>query len=200
MRDTYLIVLISLCLTQLGTARPLPSAAQPASQQPDGRHRRSLSQVFTDSPYIPGTSILRTGRYSRLSSGVAGALQASDVKAAARYGGDTSLLVNAAATYTAGRTSRSVRADQADEDVQSAIRSGSASRAAYGASGATALWSAAGGGLKNDVGTRAEMAGEATAAAIRASLDNPNDAFRATATGDVQASSVSWPSSFATWT
>lgn len=160
--------------------------------------RRRLSQ-FTDNGNVQGTQFLRTNRYSRLSKSAADALQSNDAQSAARVG-DTTLLTASQASYTAGRTSREDRADLSSNDVQSAVRSGDTMGANQAAQGASALWSNAGGGLRNSVGTRAEIAAGNSQAAIQNSLDNPNDAFRATATGAVQANAVSWPTSYTSWT
>ncbi|KAI8463254.1 MAG: hypothetical protein J3K34DRAFT_527146 [Monoraphidium minutum] len=182
-----------------------PEAAAAAAPAPAAAGRRRLAQVsgpsavFTgDSGYVPGTGVLRTATPTRFSSkGIQYQLD-TDANQAAVQAGDTTLLTDKATAYTAGTLNRRTRADLSSDNTASAIRSGSALDATTAGQGGTQLWSNA--GVQRDRGLRAEMAGDATASAIRAALDNPNDAFRATATGASQASSVQWSQNYAGWT
>ncbi|GBF90768.1 hypothetical protein Rsub_03069 [Raphidocelis subcapitata] len=185
----------AMVLLLAALAASLPAAAAAAAGAP----RRALRQAFTDATYVAGTNVRTSSRFSRLSSDDAQALVQQDAQNAARAG-DTTFLTSAAATYTAGRTQRGVLAGLAADDVAGAIRGGGGARAAAAmASDGAQMWSSNEGGLTNSVGTRASLARDQTAAAVRASLDNPSDVFRATATGQNQASGVAWPNSYASW-
>jgi hypothetical protein len=177
---------------------PNPSQKHPPPPiKTKNKTARRLKQA-NDADTVTGTNILRTNRYARLSNSAAQALQANDVQAAVQQG-DTTLLGNSQASYTAGRTSRDVRADLTQNEVQGAIGTGPAQRSVEKATGATALWSTQG-SLSSGNGVRESVGAQESSSAIQNALDNPNGAFRATSVGAESTTIATYRPNYANWT